>query len=83
MLCIAKVDERVQARHRLEHDVPTLAAVAAVGPAIFDVLLPPKTHRPRPAGAGADINLGLIEEMHGVKATVARGLRQVQAEQVA
>ena len=66
VLGVAKVDQRVEAGHRLEHDVAALAAVAAVGPAILDVLLAPERHRPWAAGARLHENLGLIEEMHGL-----------------
>src|SRR6185503_1439288 len=52
MLGVAEVDERVEVRHRLEHDVAALAAIAAVGPAELDELLAPEADRPRAAGAG-------------------------------
>ena len=65
MLGVAKVDQRIEALDRLEDDVAALAAVAAVGPAIFDELLAPEADRARPARAGADVDLGLVEEMHG------------------
>ncbi len=47
-----------------EHDVAALAAVAAVGPAELDELLAPKADGAGSAGAGADEDLGLVEEMH-------------------
>ena len=65
MLGVAEVDQGVEALDRLEDDVAALAAVAAVGAAIFDVLLAPEADRAGPAGAGADEDLGLVEEMHG------------------
>ena len=65
MLGVAEVDKRIQALHRLEHNIAALAAVAAVGPAIFDELLAAEAHRARSAGAGANEDLGLVEEMHG------------------
>ena len=65
MLGVAEVDQRIEALDRLEDDVAALAAVAAVGPAIFDIFLAPEADRARPAGAGADEDLGLVEEMHG------------------
>src|SRR4030095_12772909 len=64
MLGVAKIDQRIEALDRLEDDVAALAAVAAVRPAIFDVLLEPEADRPRPARAGADEDLCLVEEMH-------------------
>ncbi len=65
MLGVAKVDQRVEALDRLEDDIAALAAVAAVGAAIFDKLLTPEADRAGPARARADENLGLVEEMHG------------------
>ena len=64
MLGVAKVDQRIEAGHRLEDDVAALAAVAAVGPAELDELLAPEADRARAAGAGADEDLGLVEKMH-------------------
>jgi hypothetical protein len=65
MLGVAEVDQGVEAGHRLEDDIAALAAIAAVGAAIFDVLLAPEADRTGPP-AGADENLGLVEKMHGV-----------------
>ena len=65
MLGVAEVDQRVEAGDRLEDDVAALAAVAAVGAAIFDELLAPEADRAGAAGAGADEDLGLVEKMHG------------------
>ena len=65
MLGVAEVDQGVEAVDRLEDDVAALAAVAAVGPAIFDDILAPEADRAGPAGAGADEDLGLVEEVHG------------------
>src|SRR5690606_36103668 len=64
VLGIAKVDQRVEAGHGFEHDICALAAIAAVRPAIFDIFLAPEADGPGTARAGADIYLGLIEEMH-------------------
>ena len=64
MLGVAKVDQRVEAGDRLEDDVAALAAIAAVGAAIFDELLAPEADGAGAARAGADEDLGLIEEMH-------------------
>ena len=65
MLGVAKVDQRVEAGDRLEDDVAALAAIAAVGAAIFDVLLAPEADGAGAAGARADEDLGLVEKMHG------------------
>src|SRR5687768_5221312 len=64
MLRVAKVDQRIEPRHRLENDIAALAAVASVGAAIFDELLAPEADRSRSARAGADEDLRLVEEMH-------------------
>ena len=65
MLGVAEVDQSIEAGHRLEHDVPALAAVAAVGSAELDELLAPEAHGSGAAGAGAHEDLGLVEEVHG------------------
>src|SRR5205814_1738919 len=64
MLGVAEIDERVEAGHRFEDDVAALAAIAAVGAAIFDIFLKPEADRTRPARARADEYLCLIEKMH-------------------
>src|SRR3546814_15728941 len=64
MLGIAKVDQRVEAGDRFEHHVAALAAVAAVGAAIFDIFFTPETDGAGAAVAGLHENLGLVEEMH-------------------
>ena len=76
MLGVAEVDQGVQALDRLEDDVAALAAVAAVGAAIFDIFLAPEADRARPAGAGADEDLGLVEEMHGPALSARRTGRE-------
>ena len=65
MLGVAEVDQRIEAVDRLEDDVAALAAVAAVWAAIFDIFLAPEADRAGAAGAGADEDLGLVEEVHG------------------
>ena len=64
MLRVAEVDERVEVGHRLEHDVAAASAVAAVGAAELDELLAPERDHAIAAVAGAEIDLGLIEEFH-------------------
>ena len=64
MLGITKVDQRVEAGDGFEHDVAALAAVAAVGAAIFDIFLAPERHGAGAAVAGLHENLCLVEEMH-------------------
>ena len=41
MLLVAEIDQRVQPVHRLGPDIAAAAAIAAVGAAILDELLPP------------------------------------------
>ena len=47
MLGVAKVDQRIEAGHRFEDDVAALAAIAAVGAAIFHELFAPEADRAR------------------------------------
>ena len=65
VLRVAEVDERIEARHRLEDDVAALAAVAAVGTAELDELFAAEADRAGAARAGPDVDLRLVEEMHG------------------
>jgi hypothetical protein len=74
MLRVAEVDERVEAGDRFEHDVAALAAIAAVRAAVLDVFLAAERHRARPAGARLEVDLGLVEEMHGGTLTARREL---------
>ena len=46
-------------------DVAAIAPVAAVRPPVRDEFLPPERDGARPAVAGADIDLGLVEKLHG------------------
>src|SRR3546814_227746 len=64
MLLVAIVDQRIEAGHRFDPHVAAAAAVAAVRAAELDELLAPETGAAVAAVAGADINLGLIEEAH-------------------
>ena len=66
MLLVAVVDQRVEAVDRLDDHVAAFAAVAALGPAEFDELLAPERDAAVAAGAGRDIDLGFVEEFHGV-----------------
>ena len=65
MLLVAVVDQRVEAVDRQRDHVAALAAVAAVRPAELDEFLAPERHAAVAAVAGADIDLGLVEEFHG------------------
>ena len=67
VLLVAVVDQGVEAVDRLRDHVAALAAVAAVRAAELDELLAPERHAAVPAVAGADIDLGLVEEFHGAR----------------
>src|SRR5690606_18098088 len=64
MLLIAIVHARVQPADARKPGFAGAPAIAAVGPAELDEFLSAKRHRPGTAVAGADIDLGLIEEFH-------------------
>ena len=64
MLLIAVIDERIQAIDAERDDIAAAPAVAAVRAAEFDEFLAPKRKRSGAAGAGSDIDLGLVEEFH-------------------
>ena len=64
MLGVAEVDQRIEAGDCLENDIAALAAVAAVGAAELDEFLAAEADGTGAAGARADENLGLVEEMH-------------------
>ena len=65
VLLVAVVDQRVEAVDRLDHDVAAAAAVAAARAAELDELLAPERDAAVAAVAGADIDLGFVEEFHG------------------
>ena len=64
VLAVAVVDQRVEVGDALHPHVAALAAVAAVGAAELDELLAPERDAAGPAGAGGDVDLGLVEEFH-------------------
>jgi hypothetical protein len=64
VLLVAIVDQCVEAVDRLHHHIPAPAAIAAVGAAELDELLASKRHATVAAAAGADVDLGLVEELH-------------------
>ena len=66
MLLVAIIDQRVEPVGDLDDDIAAAPAIAAAGPAELDILLAPKRHAAVAAVAGADIDLGFIEEFHGV-----------------
>ena len=58
------VEQRGLARVAGEDDVASLAAVAAGGAAVRDVLLAAKRDAPAPAVAGHDLHLARVDELH-------------------
>ena len=64
MLGVAEVDQGVEVVFGDEDDVATLAAVAAVGTAELDEFFPPERGHAIPAVARAEVDLGLVEELH-------------------
>ena len=75
MLGVAEVDEGVQVLGGFEDDVAAAAAVTAVRAAEFDEALAPEGDDAVAPIAGADVDLGLVEEFHvqetGVRRQVA------------
>src|SRR5262249_6765668 len=65
VLLVAVVDQRVESVHRGDDHVAAAPAVAAVRAAELDELLAPERDAAVPAVAGADIDLGFVEEFHG------------------
>ena len=64
MLLVAIVDQRVEIGDALRPHIAALAAVAAVGPAELDELLAPETDAAGAAVARANVDFGLIQELH-------------------
>ena len=67
MLLIAEIDQRVEAGNAFDDDIAATAAVAAPGPAVLDEFFAPEGDAAVAAVAGLHVDLGLIEEFHGVK----------------
>ena len=66
VLLVAVVDQRVQPVDDLDDDVAAAAAIAAGGPAELDEFFAAERHAAVAAVAGADIDLGFVEEFHEV-----------------
>ncbi len=66
VLLIAVVDQRVEIVHGLGPDIAAASAIAAPGAAEFDIFLAPEGNAAIAARTGADLDLGDIEELHGV-----------------
>jgi hypothetical protein len=59
-LRVAEVDQRVQAGDAFEHDVAALAAIAAIGAAIFDIFLAAEADGTGAALTRTYVDLGLV-----------------------
>src|SRR3954470_16929245 len=66
VLLKAVIDERVEAVDGPRNHVTALAPVAAIRSAELDEFFAPERHAAVPAVAGADVDLGLVEEFHGI-----------------
>jgi hypothetical protein len=78
-LLVAVVDQRIEAGHRLHHDVAAAPSVAAVGAAELDEFLPPERDAAVSAGARLDVDLRFVEEFHAVTGKARNGKRQSAA----
>src|SRR3546814_2159203 len=76
MLLVAIVDELVQAVDAFQDHRAAAPAVAAVRAAAGNELLPPEADAAGAAVAGADVDLGLIEELHDRFAVTRAGGRK-------
>src|SRR5271166_2747401 len=65
MLAIAVVDQGVEIVRRGKDDVAAFAAIATVGAAELDELLAAKARGPAPAVTALQVDLALVEELHG------------------
>ena len=81
VLLVAVVDQRVEAVDRLDDDVAAAAAVAAVRAAELDELLAPERDAAGAAVAGADVDLGLVEEFHGSQIAFSSEKRSVSRQE--
>src|SRR6476659_5698961 len=66
VLRVAVVDQGVEPVNRLDHDVTAPAAIAAARAAVLDELLAPERDAAVAAVAGANKDLGFVEEFNGV-----------------
>ena len=67
VLLVAVIDQRIEAVDRLYHHITTIAAVAAIRSAELDEFLAPERDTAVPARAGRYVDLGFIEEFHGLR----------------
>src|SRR6516165_6329495 len=75
MLAIAVVDQGVQIVRRGKNDVAAFATVAAVWAAELDELLAAKARGPAPAVTTLQVDLALVEELHGASTAPRMGCR--------
>ena len=68
MLPIAVVDQGVEVVRRDEDDISAFAAVAAVGTAELDEFLAAEARRAAAAVTALQVDLALVEELHGASA---------------
>jgi hypothetical protein len=78
VLLVAEVDQGVEAVHRLDHDVAALAAVAAVGAAELHELLAAERDAAVAARAGAEMDAGEVEELHGRPFVRSKGIAELR-----
>ncbi len=64
VLLVAEIDQRVETIDGFDPDIAAATAIAAVRSAEFDEFLPPEGNAACAAIAGADIDLGFVEEFH-------------------
>src|SRR4029453_17478624 len=67
MLLVAVIDQSIEAVDGLDHHVAAFASIASVRPAELDEFLAPERHAALAARAGRYVDLGFIEEFHGVR----------------
>src|SRR6516162_6438094 len=75
VLAIAVVDQGVEIVRRGKDDVAALAAVTTVGAAELDELLAAKARGPAPAVTALQVDLALVEELHGASTAPRMGCR--------
>src|SRR5215831_19866981 len=67
MLLVAVVDQGVEAVDRLDNHIAALSAVATIGAAELDEFLAPERYAAVPARTRRNVDLGFIEEFHGLR----------------
>src|SRR6516164_7014616 len=75
VLPVAVVDQSVQIAHNGKDDLAAFAAVTTIGAAELDELLATKARGPAPAITALQIDLALVEELHGASTAPRMGCR--------